>query len=161
MEHARTPDYHSGENEPDPCSRPGEGGFTLIELMVVIVIIGLAAAAVVLAVPEQGGSVQAEAERFAARAKAARDAAIVEARPMALQIGAGGYEVARRSGGEWEVTARHRWAEGTDVEAFGQSGARSRFDSTGLAEPLSLTLRRGERRIAVEIGHDGNVHVRR
>jgi general secretion pathway protein H len=148
------------DRTPTVQRRP-ESGFTLIELMVVIVIIGLAAAAVVLAVPERGGSLQAEAERFAARAKAARDAAIVEARPMALQVGAAGYEVARRSGGEWEVTARHNWAEGTNVEAFGQSGARIRFDSTGLAEPLSLTLRRGERRIAVEIGHDGNVHVRR
>ena len=48
-------------------------GFTLVELMVVLFIIGLAATAVVLAVPEQGGSLQAEAERFAARAKAARD----------------------------------------------------------------------------------------
>src|SRR5688572_22965984 len=77
----------------------GERGFTLVELIVVIVIIGLAAAAVVLAVPEQGGSLQAEAERFAARAKAARDSAIVESRPVLLTVGPGGYDVARRTGG--------------------------------------------------------------
>src|SRR6185503_13288799 len=67
-------------------------GFTLVELMVVLVIIGLAAAAVVIAVPEPGGSLAGEAERFAARVKAARDTAILESRAMAVQIGRGGYE---------------------------------------------------------------------
>jgi len=141
------------------CDRRAPGGFSLIELMVVVVIIGLAAAAVMLAVPEPGGSLQAEAERFAARAKAARDAAIVEARPGALSVGAGGYALARRERGQWRTTARWPWAGGTSVEAGG--AARTRFDSTGLAEPLSVTLRRGERRIAVDIGADGSVHVRR
>ena len=136
-------------------------GFTLVELMVVLVILGLAATAVVLAMPEQGGSLQAEAERFAARAKAARDSAIVEARPVALTIDAGGYAFARRSGGEWHAGQRHAWAEGTEAQAAGESASGTRFDSTGLAEPLMLTLRRGERVVAVRIGGDGNVHVRR
>ena len=63
-----------------------ESGFTLVELLVVLVIIGLAAAAVVLAIPDPEGSLQTEAERFAARAKAARDLAIVESRPALLRI---------------------------------------------------------------------------
>ncbi len=134
-------------------------GFTMVELMVVLFIIGLAATAVVLAVPEQGGSLQAEAERFAARAKAARDAAIVEARPVALTIDSRGYGFARRSGGEWRSGARHAWAQGTAAEAAPAAGTR--FDSTGLAEPLTLILRRGERQAAVRIGADGNVHVQR
>src|SRR5207253_9615387 len=71
-------------------------GFTLIELMVVLVIIGLAAAAVMLALPEAGGSLAGEADRFAARARAARDTAILDSRAVALQVGSGGYEVARR-----------------------------------------------------------------
>jgi len=136
-------------------------GFTMVELMVVLFIIGLAATAVVLAVPEQGGSLQAEAERFAARAKAARDAAIVEARPVALTIDSQGYGFARRSGGEWRPGAHHEWGEGTSIEAAGAAAAATRFDSTGLAEPLTLILRRGERQAAVRIGADGNVHVQR
>lgn len=126
--------------------------------MVVIVIIGLAAAAVVLAVPDGGGSVQAEAERFAARAKTLRDSAIVEARPAALAIDGAGYRFERRVDGAWQPGAEYQWSEGTSVEA---SAARTRFDSTGLAEPLSLTVRRGGSVVAVDIGADGSVRVRR
>jgi general secretion pathway protein H len=139
----------------------GKRGFTLIELMVVLVILGLATAAVVLAMPEQGGSVEAEAERFAARTKAARDDAIVESRPVALLVDAGGYAFARRRGGQWQTGERHAWGEATAVETAGAAEGRSRFDSTGLAEPLRVTLQRHGRQVAVLIGADGNVHVRR
>ena len=50
-----------------------------------------------------------------------------------------------------------RWssANRTAVEASGATGGRIRFDSTGLAEPLHLVLRRRERQVEVEIGPDG------
>ena len=133
-----------------------DGGFTLVEMMVVLVIFALAAAAVVLAMPETGGSLQSEAERFAARAKAARDGAIIESRAAALEVDAGGYDVSRRADGEWQPAGHYEWVDGTTVE-----GGRTRFDSTGLAEPLQVTLRRGERRVAIEIRSDGTIHVRR
>ncbi|HEV2865735.1 MAG TPA: GspH/FimT family pseudopilin [Allosphingosinicella sp.] len=144
-----------------PLFRHAERGFTLIELMVVIVIVGLASAAVVLAMPERGGSVQAEAQRFAARAKAARDSAIIESRPVALLVGADGYDVARRVRGEWRPGGHYDWAEGTVAQAGEGAQARVRFDSTGLADPLQVTLRRGRRQAAVEIAADGTIRVRR
>ncbi|MGZ8312670.1 MAG: GspH/FimT family pseudopilin [Allosphingosinicella sp.] len=150
-----------GQQQGHRRGRRRESGFTFVELMVVIVIIGLAAAAVVLAMPPPGGSLQGEAERFAARAKAARDMAIVEARPIALQLDAAGYDVLRGGGGEWRPLAHHDWVEGTRPETAGAGDARIRFDSTGLAEPLRLVLHRGERRVAVEIRQDGSVHVLR
>jgi general secretion pathway protein H len=139
-----------------PSWRSAQQGFTLIELMVVLVILGLAAAAVVLVMPDPGGSVQEEAERFAARAKAARDGAIVEARAAALVVGPGGYAVSRRADGAWQPVARYDWARGT---AAGEG--RTRFDPTGIADPLLVTIARGDRRAAVEIRGDGTIHVRR
>jgi general secretion pathway protein H len=132
-------------------------GFTLVELMVVLVIIGLAATAVMLAIPEQGGSIQAEAERFAARAKAAHDNAVVESRPAAIVVGPAGYSISRRVAGEWQEQARYEWAPGTRIAVAGEG--RTRFDPTGLAEPLRLQLDRGETRVAVEIGHDGSIQI--
>ena len=136
--------------------RYAENGFTLVELMVVMVIVALAATAVVLAIPDARGGVTAEAERFAARAKAARDSAIVEARPALLSVDAAGYGVARRRRGEWRPQARYEWEAGTQA-----SGGGARFDTTGLADPALVTLRRGGRQAMVEIRGDGTIHVRR
>ena len=38
---------------------------------------------------------------------------------------------------------------------------RTRFDATGTADPLNVTLRRGNRTVAVIIGNDGTVRVER
>jgi general secretion pathway protein H len=127
-------------------------GFTLVELMVVLVIIGLATAMVVLAIPERGGSLVSEAERFAARAKAARDGAIIDSRSATLAVGPGGYQVG---------AAHYDWVEGTRVEMSGGRDGRLRFTPTGLADPARLTLQRGERSVAVDIGEDGNVQIQR
>ena len=141
--------------------KPRPAGFTLVELLVVLVILSLTATLVVVAMPDPGGSVQMEAERFAARAKAVRDSAIVESRPALLRVDGGGYAVARRAGGEWQDSARHDWEDGTRVDVGGADRGQTRFDSTGLAEPLRIVLRRRERQVEVAIGQDGSVHVRR
>jgi general secretion pathway protein H len=127
--------------------------------MVVLVIIGLAAATVMLALPEAGGSLAGEADRFAARARAARDTAILESRAVALQIGRGGYEVARRENDVWRTEVHYDWAQRTIPELGGSSEASIRFDSTGFSEPARITLRRGEEHMAIDIAGDGGVHV--
>ncbi len=129
--------------------------------MVVLFIIALMSAAVLAALPESG-ALASEAERFAARAKAAQERAVMDNRPIAIRVDQAGYAFDRRESGEWRQIeqrpfAAHKWNEGTRVEA---SEGRILFDSTGFAEPASLVLVRGGNRVTVEISKGGDVHVR-
>lgn len=144
--------------------RPGaawERGFTLVELIVVITIMSLLAAAAVLAIPRSAGGLRAEAEQFAARAKSAGEAALINSRAMSLRIDPAGYAVARHVGGEWRDEVRYAWEAGTRPDFGSGVQARTMFDSTGLADPLELTLRRGEERAQITIGVDGEIQIRR
>lgn len=137
-----------------------QAGFTLVELIVVITIIGIVAAAAVLAIPEPGGGLRVEAERFAARARAAQEIAMIESRATAVSVQPGGYAFARSDGGAWRETGRFIWEDGTRPDIGGRGG-RSVFDATGIADPMELTLRRGEDRAQIEINGDGTIRIRR
>jgi general secretion pathway protein H len=142
--------------------RTAETGFTLIELMVVLVLIGVASAAVVLAIPDPKGRVVDEAERFAVRARAVRDDAIVQGRTIALHIDGNGYAVERRTQGRWQAVgdrafAPVSWTAGTGVTS---PTSRISFDSTGaVADPLTVVLSREGVTARIDIPGDGAAYV--
>jgi general secretion pathway protein H len=163
-EHGFAPLWPSAENGFTPSRRSAEHGFTLVELLVVLTIIGLMSAAVVLAIPDPRGGLVSEAERFAARAKATQERAIMDNRSFALRVTAEGYGFERRQGRQWQPLERKpfstvAWKEGTAASLAAGQG-RIVFDPTGYAEPLDLTLSRGGERVIVEIADGGRIYVR-
>lgn len=72
---------------------PGEAGFTLLEMMIVLVIIGVMAGAVTLGIGSvtRAPSVETEARRLATRLQAAADDAMLGDRMMAFTVQKNGY----------------------------------------------------------------------
>ena len=138
-------------------------GFTLVELMVVLTIVGLVSAVAMLAIPDPRGGLADEAERFAARARAAQERAIMDNRPVAVRVTPQGYGFEWAVRGEWRALDRKpfttvEWKAGTEPAP---DAVRLVFDPTGYAEPLRLDLVRQGERVAVEIGEGGGIHVSR
>jgi general secretion pathway protein H len=169
---ARMPISATGRAVPAPrpngfgtLRRYAESGFTLLELMVVIVIIGLASAAVVLALPDGGGRLDDEAARLAARALAVRDDAILQGRSTRLVVDPGGYAAERRAFGKWQGYGGKAFEpvalpQGI-VAATGDTGRIVvTFDATGATEPATIDLVRDGRSVRVDIPASGAAHVR-
>ncbi|MNE15599.1 Type II transport protein GspH [compost metagenome] len=134
-------------------------GFTLVELMVVIFIIGVAAGAVVLSMPEPRPTLAVEAERFAARLTLAREEAVMTNRPVALRADAAGYGFESFDGAVWTpltgVLAPKAWGEGAAVAG----AARTVFDPTGGADAASVRLEREGQAVTVAIDGAGEVTI--
>lgn len=141
-----------------------EAGFTLVELMVALAIMGLAAAAVVMTLPDGGGALRDEADRLSARIAAVRDLAVVEGRGTAAVVQASGYGFERRQAGEWQPLQDRafRWREWPAGVSFTMSGegvqARIQFSRLGTSPtPQSLTLTNGEAQERIHISASGEI----
>ncbi len=139
-----------------------EHGFTLVELMVVLVLIGLAASVVMLAARGDDAAAGDEAARLALRIAGARDRAIVDGRSTRVEFVADGYRFAQRGGGEW-VPVADRGLRATTLPSavtLGASRALLGFDSGGLPDaPVDVVLRADEARVTVRVDAAGGVDV--
>jgi general secretion pathway protein H len=145
--------------------RPAPNGFTLVEMLVVIFLLGLASAAVVLMLPSSDSTVRNDAERLAARIAAARDEAVMQAFPVAVWTRASGYGFEQRFDGQWRAhpdaafKARN-FDNGTRIMGAAQN--RILFDATGLpSSPAKIELTNGEGRSLVSVSASGEVAVAR
>lgn len=145
------------------ADRRVRAGFTLVELLMVVAIIGLAAGAVVLSVPDPKPAVAEEAERFAARLVRAREEAVLGARPVAVEATARGYDFSSFDGAEWTPLSDgpfgpETWAEGSSLSSA-QAPVRVVFDPSGVADPATLTLTRDGRSRTIAVDGAGEVRI--
>lgn len=134
--------------------------------MIVITIVALAAAVVVMVMPDPRGRVRDDALRFAARVQAAHDSAIVDARPVSIWVNASGYGFDQRTGTGWQAMSDKPlrvtpWSKGTRaIPVSGDGRDRMVFDSTGLADrPIRVQLLRDGQSATISVGTTGAVRV--
>ncbi len=146
-----------------PTSATGDpkSGFTLVEVMVVVTIMGLAASFVVLTAPGSGPSLAREADRLGARLARARQEAVLTNRTVEARVTAAGYDFDIVSAGartplDGGVWATQAWSAGTRAPG---APLRIAFDPTGQSQPVEVDLARNDQHISVTVDAAGNVGV--
>ncbi|MCJ9430049.1 type II secretion system minor pseudopilin GspH [Kordiimonas marina] len=169
----------TGKNSQKRTSWRVDEGFTLIEVMVVIVIVGLMTGMVMFTLMPHRASLEDDATRLVGRLAAARRSAVLEGQSVGLQVSDSGYRFLRYRRGRWQpyslVPDRTSltWPEDTDVSlAVGgvylrlerdrhDHRARPRpalvFSAIGEAVPFDLTLARDQ--ALLHIRGDGAGHM--
>lgn len=134
-------------------------GFTLVELMVVVAIMGVGAGAVVLSLPDPVPHIVKEAENLAARLSLAREEALLTNRPVALRIVEAGYRFEAFDGENWEALdgplKPRNWPDDVSVDA----PSRLMFDATGLSDAGEIKLTRKGQTTLLTIDGAGEVHL--
>ncbi|WP_296816585.1 GspH/FimT family protein [Brevundimonas sp.] len=143
---------------PDPWGR--RAGLTLVELMVVLLVLGVAATAVVMTMPDPRPGLGHEAEVFAARLVRAREEAILTNRTVEAAVDADGYAFRVRRPGRREPLATPPFEPVQWSAAVQTRGAETvAFDPTGGTEPAQIVLVRDEARARVTVDTGGEVRV--
>ena len=145
--------------------RPHTQGFTLVELMVVLFIVGLLGAAVMLTAPGEGDVLARDADALATRLVRAQEEAILGTRAIQVVVDAAGHRLERQDFDRWEALDEApfqavAWTPGT-APAFDGAAERVtfRFDESGGARVAAVALQRDGQRTRVGVGDDARIHV--
>lgn len=129
--------------------RPAEAGYTLIDMLAALFVIGLAAGVVAMTLPPPPKPGDEEARAFAAGLRAAADEALVSGLVVGVEADEDGYRFYRRVQGEWAGFTGERlfrartWSSVRDVAVTREGGAVTDARFADLPEdlrPRSLTV---------------------
>lgn len=140
-------------------------GFTLVELLVAIVLMGLLGSVVMLTRPPQASLLRQDAERLAAQLQRAAQEAILSGRAVRVRLDAGGYAFEQDGHAGWQPIAeppfrRRDWDEGVALRSAGRDGRQTLgFDPLGAATATEVALARGDAQLTIRVAADGKVQL--
>lgn len=143
------------------CAR----GFTLLEVLAVLVIAALASTLAVMTLPDTRRDLHDHTDTLASALMHARDEAIMSLRMVEVSIDAGGYGFRRQAQQQWVALdqapfAAVRWPQGIQAQLPADSRHVSvRFDPTGAATPQRIALGDGRQQMQVVVDAAGVVQV--
>jgi general secretion pathway protein H len=134
-------------------------------MMAVLAILGLAAGAVLLTMPDTHRSLLDEAERFAVNLVRAKEEAVLTNRTIDIRITPEGYTFGAISRGLHRPLDERpfgpvEWSDDTTATLSNtDQRARIAFDSTGIATPVAVDLFRSDGHVRVIVDVAGSVRV--
>jgi len=149
--------------------RTGEAGFSLVELMVVLVILALAGTVIISTLPPASPAPQREAEAMLDRLEAARQMALLSNRPTAVELSGSESRLLKRQSRVWTVFEGDELGGLLPIKAWPSKISVSvsnetlpfwiEFDPTGFNTEALLTLSDGTHTRQVRVLADGRAFI--
>lgn len=145
-----------------------ESGFTLVEILSVLVVVGLMSSVVILSMPQPKSTLDKEAERLVVELNALAQDGLISGSVNAVGFSEGGYALYRFENSDWAEQASREWRESYHM-TFSRNSAKLElpknlepiilFQPTGLSTPFELTLSNGDQNYVIETRGDGRVNL--
>ncbi len=150
---------------PPSASTRSVSGFTLVELMVTLVLVGLLGTAVALTAPAILAPERSAMEQLAVQMGGARDEAILSGRAVRLQLDATGYRFEHRDFERWQPLERpplaaRRWPASVQPTLPRHGDSKTfQWNAQGGAEPGEVELRGKQGATRLEVAADGSARI--
>jgi len=139
-------------------------GFTLVEVMVTLLLLGLVTGVALLTLPSGGANLSREAQQLASRIKHAQREAMLTNRAVEIVVAEVDTHFRVRRAGHWVALAdgpfaSRPWDAGVQA-AMVQKGAHGvRFDPSGATDPATIRLSSDTQVMEVSVDAQGQVAI--
>jgi len=146
--------------------KDSQAGFTLIELMAVLVIISMMTGVVVLSIPRDKPMIDQLSQDMGRQFSVAAQSSIISGVPQAFGLSEDAYYFYTFEGGDWNVVSENEWPDDLAFEFFkgevsidisDEAIPLVVFEPVGLSTEFSLSLEDAERTLTFFSYGDGQV----